>query len=133
MRGQSSIEMFVLLGALLVALASLFYLAAGDNEMAVIMSAARVGAENAIGALDAEYGCEIAIEQLGFDAGDITIQVVVMGGPPPDNQTIAENIREGALKHIYQAVVGFLPESAEPVRTGYNTYDVAVEIKRVTK
>jgi len=133
MRGQSSAEMLILVGAILVAVASLLYSGAGSNEMAVVMSAARAGAENSIVALGIEYGCAIDIEQLDFDAGIITIYVKVRGGPPPDNQTISDNIRIGALKHIYNAVVGFLPETAEPVNTSHYTYDVAVEVTRVTK
>ena len=133
MRGQSSAEMLILVGAILVAVASLLYLGAGNNETAVVMSAVRAGAENAIAALDIEYGCAIDIEQLDFDAGTITIHVTVRGGPPPDNQTISDNIRMGALKHVYNAIVGFLPETAEPVKTSYYTYDVAVEVTRVTK
>ncbi len=133
MRGQSSAEMLILVGAILVAVASLLYSGTGSNEMAVAMSAARVGAENAIAALDIEYGCTIGIEQLDFNAGTIMIHVNVRGGPPPDNQTISDNLRQGALKHIYNAIVGFLPETAEPVKTSHYTYDVAVEVMRVIK
>ncbi len=133
MRGQSSAEMMILVGAILVAVASLLYLGAGGNEMETVKSAARAGAENAIADIDAEYGCEIIIEEVGVDAGTITIYVNVRGGPPPDDQTIRDNIRASALKYIYQAVVGFFPENAEPVKTGYYTYDVNVEIRRVTK
>ncbi len=133
MRGQSSAEMLVLMGVILVVVASFLYLGAGGNEMATVMSAARTGAENVIAALDSEYGCTIDIEQVGFDAGTITIYVNVRGGPPPDNQAISDNIKASALKYIYQAVIGSFPESAEPVKTGYYTYDVDVGIRRVTK
>ena len=133
MRGQSSAEMLILVGAILVAVASLLYLGVGSNETAVVMSAARAGAENAIATLDTEYGCAIDVERLGFDAGTITIYITVRSGPPPDNQTISDNIRAGALKHVCNAITGSLPETAEPVKTGYYTYDVAVEVTRVTK
>jgi len=133
MRGQSSAEMMILMGAVLVVVSSVFYLGAGGNERATVMSAARTGAENAIAALDSEYGCAIDIEQVGFDAGTVTIYVNVRGGPPPDNQSILDNIRTNALKYIYQAVVGSFPESAEPVKTGYYTYNVNVGLRRVTK
>ncbi len=101
--------------------------------MATIMSASRAGAENAIASLDFEYGGTIGIEQVGFDAGTITIYVNVRGGPPPDNQAISDNIRVSALKYIYQAVTGSFPKSAEVVKTGHYTYDVDVGIRRVTK
>ncbi len=133
MRGQSSAEMLVLTGAILVVVTSFLYLGTGGNEMATVMSAARTGAENAIASLDFEYGSTIGIEQVGFDAGTITIYVNVRGGPPPDNQAISDNIRVSALKYIYQAVIGSFPDNAEPVKTGYYTYDVDVGIRRVTK
>jgi len=133
MRGQSSAEMLILMGVVLMVVSLVFYQGAGGNEMATVMSAARTGAENAIAALDSEYGCAIDIEQVGFDAGTVTIYVNVRGGPPPDNQAILDNIRANALKYIYQAVIGSFPESAEPVKTGYYTYDVNVGLRRVTK
>ena len=133
MRGQTSAEMMILMGVVLVVVSLVFYLGSEGNEMATVMSAARTGTENAIAALDSEYGCAIDIEQVGFDAGTVTIYVNVRGGPPPDNQAILDNIRTNALKYIYQAVVGSFPESAEPVKTGYYTYNVNVGLRRVTK
>ncbi len=140
MRGQSSAEMMILVGAILVAVASLLYLGAGGNEMETVKSAARAGAENAIADIDAEYGCEIIIEEVGFDRGTIKISVAVRS-PPPDftwenfKENIVESkIKDGALKHIYNAVVGFLPESVDnEVKTGYYAYKVEVDAKLVTK
>ncbi len=135
MRGQSSAEMLILISAILIAVASMLYLGIGGNESAVVMRAARDGAENAIAALDAEYGCSINIEEVGFDAGMITITVSVRDIPTVDNfdNMIKENIREGALKHIQNAVGGSFPLTAGPVKTSYYTYDVTVEVRRVTK
>ena len=133
MRGQSSAEMLIMIGVILLVVSLFFYLGAESNEMATVMSAARTGAENAITVLDSEYGCAIDIEQVGFDAGTVTIYVNVRGGPPPDNQAISDNLRVSALKYIYQAVIGFFPDNAEPIKTGYYTYDVDVGIRRVTK
>lgn len=133
MKGQASAEMLILVGALLVAVASLLYMGAGSNEGAVVMSAARVGADNAITTLATEYGCAIDIESLGLDAGKITISVNVMGGPPPDDNTVLGSIRTGALKFIHQAIYGSFPENAKPVKSGHYTYDVTVKIRRITK
>ena len=133
MRGQSSAEMLILVGAILIAVASMLYLGAGANEGSAVMRAARDGAENAIATLGAEYGSEIDIERLGFDAGTITIHVVVRGGSPPDDGTIKEDIGGGALKFIHNAIAGSFPEVAGPVKTRYYTYNVAVGIRRVTK
>ena len=133
MRGQSSAEMLIMIGVILLVVSLFFYLGTESNEMETVMSAARTGAENAITVLDSEYGCAIDIEQVGFDAGTVTIYVNVRGGPPPDNQAISDNLRVSALKYIYQAVIGFFPDNAEPIKTGYYTYDVDVGIRRVTK
>ncbi len=133
MKGQASAEMLILVGAILVAVTSILYLGLGSNEGAAVMSAARIGVDNASMALTTEYGCAINIESLSLDAGKITISVCVMGGPPPDNQTVSESIRTGALKFIYQAINGSFPENAQPVKSRHYTYDVAVEIRRVTK
>lgn len=142
MRGQSSAEMLILVGAILIAVASMLYLGAGANESSAVMRAARDGAENAIADIDAEYGCEIIIEKIGFDAGTIAIYVEVRS-PPPDitwenfrDNIVRPNIRDGALKYIQNAVTGSIPETAQPVRTGYYTYDVPLEnivVTRVTK
>lgn len=135
MRGQSSAEMLILVGAILIAVASMLYLGIGSNESAVVTRAARDGAENAIAAIDAEYGCMIDIEEVGFDAGMITITVSIRDTPAVDNfdNMIKENIKVGALKHIQNAVGGSFPLTAGPVKTSYYTYDVAVNVRRVTK
>jgi len=133
MRGQTSAEMLILLGAILLTVTSLVYAGGGRNEIDVVKSAARSGADNAIAALDAEYGCTINIEKLSFDAGTITISVNVMGGPPPDNQTIRDGIRVDALKFISQAIDGTFPENTQLVKTRHYTYDVMVEVRRVTR
>ncbi|GAI48344.1 unnamed protein product, partial [marine sediment metagenome] len=98
--------MLILVAAILVAVASLLYIGIRSNEMAVVMSAARDGAGNAIATLDAEYGCAIDIEQLGFDAGTITIHVKVRGGPPPDDNVIRDSLKDGILKFIHNAITG---------------------------
>ncbi len=140
MRGQSSAEMLILIGGILIAVASLLYLGTLSNESAVVMQAARDGAENAIAAIDAEYGCSIDIENLTFDAGMITMSVAARNAPPDNidwedfsENVIGENIRNGALEHIQNAIGGYFPATAAPVKTAYSTYDVAVEVRRVTK
>ncbi len=135
MRGQSSAEMLILISVTLIAVASMLYLGIGSNESAVVMRAARDGAENAIAVIDSEYGCMIDIEEVGFDAGMITITVSIRDSPAVDDfdNIIKENIREGALKHIQNAVSGSFPLTAGPVKTSYYTYDVTVEVRRVTK
>jgi hypothetical protein len=125
--------MLILVGVILITIASVFYLGAGAHERSTVMRAARDGAENTIAALGAGYGSEIDIERLGFDAGTITIHVVVRGGPPPGDGTIRDNIRGGALKFIHNAIAGSFPRVAGPVKTRYYTYNVAVGIRRVTK
>lgn len=140
MRGQSSVEMLILVGAIMIAVSSMLYLGTRVNELEVVMRAARDGAENAISTINAEYGCSIDVEGLGFDAGTITISVVVRDAPPHNfswdnfrDNIIKRNIREGALLHIQNAVGGFFPATPGPVKTARYTYDVTVEVRRVTK
>lgn len=141
MRGQASAEMLILVGAILIAAASLVLLGTMSNESAAVMRAARDGAENAIAAIDAEYGTSIDIENLSYDGEFITISVVVRNGPPGDmtwenfeENIVKENIRNEALKHMHNAVGGVFPkEVVGAVRTSYSTYDVVVDVRRVTK
>jgi hypothetical protein len=135
MRGQTTAEMLILFGAILIVVASMLYSGTGANESAVAMRAARDGAENAIAALDAEYGCSADIAEVGFDAGTITITVSLRDSPAVYNfdNIMKESIRAGALKYIQNAVSGSFPVTAGPVKTSYATYDVAVDLRRVTK
>lgn len=135
MRGQTSAELLILVGGILIAVSSIVYLGTGGNESAVVMRAARDGAENAIAAFDAEYECSINIKEVGFDAGTITITVLVHNGPAVANfeNTLKENIRADALRYIHNAVSGSFPTTPAPVKTSYYTYDVRVEVVEVTK
>ena len=136
MRGQSSAEMLILLGAILIAVTSTLYMGMSSNESTVVMQAARDGTENAAATIDADYGCSIDIEGLALNAGTLTIQVIVRN-PPSENiiwdNMIKNNIREGALKYINNAIFGSFPVTAGPVKAAYFTYDVTVEVRRVTK
>ena len=139
MRGQSSAEMLILVAAILIAATSTLYLGMNSNESTVVMRAARDGAENAIIAIDSDYGCAIDIEGLTSSVGIITIQVTVRNTPPStawDNfreNVIKKTTREGALRYINNALFGSFPATAGPVKTAYYTYDVTVEVRRVTK
>ena len=119
MKGQSSAEMLILVGAILLVVAALVAMGGQSNESAVVLSAAHTGADNAIAALDAQYGCTIDIRAIGLSANNVTIHLTVRGGPPPDNQTIENAIRDGAQELVN--------------RTGYK-YNMYVEVvERVTK
>jgi hypothetical protein len=103
------------------------------------MRAARDGAENAIATIDDNYGCSIDIDNLIYSAGTITINVVALNVPPGnigwDNfrENVIENkIREGALLYVSNAIGGSFPHTVQPVKTAHYTYDVAVEVRRVT-
>jgi len=140
MKGQSSAEMLILIGGILISIAAMIYLGTSSNEGAGVMQAARDGAENAISTIDATYGCSIDIDNLSFNAGTITIRVAAVNAPPSgitwDNfseNTIENNIRTGALKYISNAIGGYFPTTAAPVTTSYYTYDVVVETRRVTR
>jgi len=140
MRGQSSAEMLILVGAILLTVTSLFYLGLGSNESTVVMQAARDGTESAIANIDIKYGCSIDIENLSFTTGTITISVAVSNAPPADiswsnfrDNIVKKNIREEALRYIQNAVGGHFPSIAAPVKTSHYTYDVIVNARLVTK
>lgn len=135
MKGQSSAEMLILVGAILIVSASMVYIGTGSSESAVVMQAARDGTENAIAVLDSEYECSIDIQEVGFNAGMITIAVSVRDAPALDNfdNLVKENIKTSALRYIQNAVGGSFPTTAGPVKTAYCTYDVTVDILEVTK
>ncbi len=140
MRGQSSAELLVLVGGILITVTSLLYLGLGGNESSVVLGAARDGAENAISNLDARYGCAIDIDNLTFNAGTITVSVAVRNAPPKTftwnnfrDNVVKKDIREAALKLIQNAVGGHIPSAAAPVKTSYYTYDVTVNARQVVK
>ncbi len=140
MKGQSSAELMILVGGILIMVTSLVYLGLGSNESSIVLGAARDGAENAVSNLSARYGCAIDIDNLVFNTGTITVSVAVRDAPP-DNFTwadfrdnvVAKRIREAGLKMIQNAVGGHIPSTAAPVKTSYYTYDVAVNARQVTK
>lgn len=132
--------MLILVGAILITVTSLLYLGSGGNESAVVMQAARDGAENAIASVDAGYGCSIDIENLSFSTGTITISVAARNAPPDNiswsnfrDNTIKKNVRDAALKYMQNAVGGSFPTVAGPVKTSHATYDVTVNARQVTK
>ncbi|MFH1821885.1 MAG: hypothetical protein ABH852_05560 [Methanobacteriota archaeon] len=140
MRGQSSVEMLILMGAILIAVTTTLYIGIGSNESTAVMQAARDGTENATAAIDADYACSIDMEGLALNAGTVTIQVIVRNAPSENiiwdyfrDTIIKKNIREGALKYINNALFGSFPENAAPVKAAYDTYDVTVEVRKVTK
>jgi hypothetical protein len=140
MRGQASVELLVLVGAILISVASMLYLGAGSNELTLVLRAARDGVENAALALALDYGCSVKIRELGFSAGVITIEVAVRNAPPSGQtwENFAENIveptvRAHVLRFIAYALTGAPPAEPYPVRTSYYTYDVEVAAERVTR
>jgi uncharacterized protein (UPF0333 family) len=140
MRGQSSVELLVLIAAILMTVTSLLYLGTESNESAVITQAARDGAENAIMAIDIEFGCTLEVEEVSSSADNITIKIVAKNAPPSitdwDNfreNVIESNVREVALKHMWNALGGVFPATATPVVTTYGTYDVTTTARSVTR
>jgi hypothetical protein len=132
--------MLVLVGVILISIASMLYLGAKGNEPSVAMIAAQDGAENAIFWLAAAYECAIEIEEVEFSAGLVTIEVAVRYAPPPgftwenfSENVVEPTIREQALKYLTHAVTGSFPVETRPVQTSYYTYDVEVVAERVVR
>lgn len=140
MRGQSSAELLILVGGILLITTFMLSLGLRTSESTLAIQVARDGAENAISRMNANYGCSIDIDNLAFDSGTITISVAVRNAPP-DNLTwsyfseniIKKYIREAALKLIQNAVSGRAPSVTTPVKTAHYTYEVVVNTRQVTK
>ena len=140
MRGQTSVELLVLISAILISVSSMLYIGMGSNDSSVVISGARNGAENAIFTIDMEYGCSTDIEEVSVSHGMVTIEVKIRNAPPTGyswenfKENIVENmIRDQALKYIRYAISGYFPEVADLVKTTYATYDVEVVVERVVK
>jgi len=140
MRGQTSVEMLVLISAILISVSSMLYVGMGSNEATVVLGGARDGAENAIFTIDLEYGCSTSIEEASVSKGIVSIKVKVRNAPPPGyswenfSENIVEDmIRDQALKYIRYAISGYFPEVADVVKGNYDTYDVQAVAERVVK
>ncbi len=116
MRGQASIETLLILAAVLSTVAALVIMGQQSSEITNAEAAARLGAENAIAALNMENGCMIDITWLGLRDDAITIQLAVRG--PGDLTAIEGEIGNSAEKYLLQAG---------------HTYGVEVTAERVTK
>jgi len=116
MRGQASIESLLILAAVLSTAAALVIMGQRSNEITNAEAAARLGAENAIAALNMENGCMIDLTWLGLRDDAITIQLAVRG--PGDLTAIESEVENSAERHLLQV--------------GY-TYEVEVTAERVTK
>ncbi len=115
MRGQASIEALLIIAAVTVTLAVYFAMGQEVNETSSTISAARIGAENAITALVLEYGDDIGITKAVIDGDNVHLYLSVQGTPPPDNSTIISAVRENALN---QGLMG---------------YGVSITLERVTR
>lgn len=118
MRGQASVEMLMIVAAVLAVLATLMVRGVHSNEVSNAIAAARVGASEAIEALELEYGVDINITECDRDGDNVIICLSVQGSPPPDDITIKNSVGEAALSRVRQVGGG---------------YDVSVIVERVIK
>ncbi|KXA91244.1 hypothetical protein AKJ57_01890 [candidate division MSBL1 archaeon SCGC-AAA259A05] len=132
MKGQGSIEAFLILGAVLAVAAGLLYVGQRSSEPIDALSAARTGAENAITDLELEHEVTINIRKIERADDNIEIELSYWGGEIA-RESLEENVRIGALKFIHRAFNDKFPENIEPVSTTYHTFDVTVTAKRVEK
>ncbi len=139
MKGQASVELLVLVGAILVSIASMLYLGMASNEQTVVAQAARDGIENAALALQLEYGCELSATHVGVSHGDITMSIKIRNAPPQGftwenfrDNVVKPLLREQVLRFVGYALSGNFPEAVGPVSGRYYTYDVEnIEVERV--
>ncbi|MEA1904894.1 MAG: hypothetical protein U9M97_03330 [Candidatus Hadarchaeota archaeon] len=118
MRGQASVEMLMIIAAVLAVLAILLVRGVHSNEVSNAIAAARVGAGEAIEALALEYGADIGITGCDRDGDNIVLYLSVQGSPPPDDSTVENAVGEAALSRVRQVGGG---------------YDVSVIVERVIK
>jgi hypothetical protein len=118
MRGQASIEMLMIIAAVLAVLATLMARGQHSNEVSNAIAAARVGADEAIEALVLEYGVDIGVTEWDLDGDNVVLYLSVQGSPPPGDSTVENAVGEAALSRVRQVAGG---------------YDVSVIVERVTK
>lgn len=131
-KGQAATETLLVVAVVLVMIAAFIVTGERSNELSTALSAARTGADEAIAKLDAQYGCQMSIDDLSFKNGTVAITISALSSVP-SNAVIENAVRTEALKHIYQVVHGNFPESAQPFDAKYYHYDVSVAVTRVSK
>jgi hypothetical protein len=125
MRGQTSLEMLLLLSGVLIAAASLAYFSRGRGEEQLVMGGVRFGVENAIAGLR-DNGGEFSVEKCWMEGRVVMVRVVVKNSFMPDEE-IRERVRDNALNFLCYVLTGGFPTVPGP--TG--GYDVEVEIERL--
>lgn len=125
MRGQTSLEMLLLLSAILIAATSLTFFSRGRSEEQVALGGARLGVENAIAGLR-ENGGEFQVEGGWLEGRTLVFRVAVRGSSLPDGE-IENRLRENALSFLCYTLTGSFPSQPGPV----GGYDVEVRIERL--
>jgi hypothetical protein len=132
MKGQAAMESMIVLSVIIAAVVAFLPIGQRSNEVSGIVSAARVGATQAITELNTQYGSSISITKLTFDGGNIVIYLSTSTEAPMD-AVISGKVRDEALRYIFNAINGGFPANVGPVKTRNYTYDISVEITRLVK
>jgi hypothetical protein len=125
LRGQTSLEMLLLLCGILIAATALAYFSRGRSEEQVALGGARLGVENAIAGLR-ENGGEFSVEESWLEGGTVVFRVAVRGSSLSDTE-IENRLRENALSFLWYTLTGSFPSQPGSVRG----YDVEVRIERL--
>lgn len=122
MRGQTSLEMLILLSSVIAVAVSFVYFASGRARDELAVTGARIGVENAIAQLRA-VGGEYRIERVYMKDKTVVFSVLVTSSPLSDGE-IENFLRSGGIRAMGYYLAG-VPASG-PV----GGYDVRVEISR---
>lgn len=125
MRGQTSLEMLLLLSAILIAATTLTFYSRGRGEEQMVLGGARLGVENAIAGLR-ENGGEFAVVGSWLEGRTVVFRVAVKGSSLSDAE-IENRLRENALSFLCYTLTGSFPSQPGPV----GGYDVEIRIERL--
>jgi len=125
LRGQTSLEMLLLLSGILVAATVLVYTSTGKSEEQLVLGGARLGVENALAGLKEEGG-EFWVERGWLEGKRVIFEVAVRGSGLSDAE-IKDRLRENALSFLWYTLTGSFPIQPGPIR-GYN---VEVRVERL--
>lgn len=132
MKGQASLEILLITIGVLTVSAGFFFYGQSNQEPHLAKTAAKTGIENSINKIEFKKSANINIKNLNIN-GDEIKTTLVFWGANISISSLEENVRKEALKHIYHALHGTYPETAQPVSTQYHIYDVTVNAKKVKK
>ncbi len=132
MKGQASLEMLLILAAILSALSGFIYYAQGSNESINAYSAVQTGVENSVTKLELKHKISVNYD-IDQDGDDFTISLKYWGGNL-SNSSIENLVYNEAVSFVYKAFRDKYPDSIpESVSTDRHEFRIFVNASVVTK